>query len=437
MMSLSLDAYCTSTWMILNAINQVSDRPLTVPIFNNSILYMANDRFRMFSDGLTSILDSASVHLGRLSYKPGPPRGNPSAFYAVDAKEFGLPSKTFFLPAVDLGALDCGSEVVALGYIHLTEGVAKAIELMQASSASGAEPGPIGTWHQFRDKNGSLSERYFAAFLRYTRDLNNSPMSSFEDFCILADLAMMVDPTFLASRQFDLEPVEIGNLPMPLEYYNVFSMFEYLVDCYANNFDTMHHIRPGWQQVDANLLQEQILELIGCDLTLTQLSERARHYGLMMLSGFSGRVFLGRKLIPFLSEIVERMFEFRIDVLHGGPLVLDLLTSKDELLAFIDQTIAAFSIGPLVLSMGGFEPGRGVGVDMVALELSAHLMSRLMFGNSPCRLHTASPRRCDVKPWALCNGLALDLLDMERCFDGQLIRAFGPGGRPAGLKWIY
>ena len=442
---LALDLFRLGNYLIQRASEMSPDQSVRAPLLENVGDLLGDREFAETYFGFRRLLALSALYHGGLEAgaAQSKPLACPGLRVAEDLDAFGqkatYPVHLFDLSVVGLPRL------VTLGYMHLAEGIGKAIEEIQRSL--GNEP---GRRIDDRDSPGALQdtlppelfERYYLARYIFIEALARHGISagaSAEEFCVVAELALMADPLVMlysTTNQPDASTIESSpGYPFDL---NPFNTYLRLVEIYCSCYRLLPHLERGWDQQAANELQDALLHEAGYNTSVVELTKFLRNYasaGLVRLGPAEGFPF--EDLPSLYLSVFMGLIDWRADVLHGGPVLPHLLAGRDSLLNLVAHVMPAITVGSTILSAAGaFRPGEGVGVDMVYFQTWCSTVKRLLTGDRACPLHEERPRRCSVTPWSLCLGLRGNQdSSSPRCIQDQALMLTKATSQVSTFNW--
>ncbi len=298
---------------------------------------------------------------------------------------------------------------MSLGLIHLSEASAQAVELIQRrlENESGPKASVDNLFSSSLNKGDAAPANavpYYLANWLYTAALQAVPTAAdrgcLEEFYVIVDLAMMLDPVILEHRKGE-------------EDFTPMHAFIQLLGVYCDACTDLPRLSVGWRQADVVLLQNELLKAARIDQDMASLTERAQEFAEEAFAHCEDSSGLPPDLLGLYRTCYRKMLDVRRRACKGGAILEDFFVGQERLYDFILGVVPAFSIGDSILSPGGcFQRGWGWGVQIQNFFVLKDLLEAFLFGNKPCPLHTAQPRLCPGEEHALCRKI-------PRCYSGR------------------
>lgn len=438
---LALDLFRVGHYLVSRAV-ELSRAHLQVPLLANAAPYLADHDFAEMYLAFCRLMSLASLYRGGIRVQPNSGDDGCQLEQRSDVGAFGIAS-TYPVYVFDMRRLVPGAGLVSLGYVHLAEGFAKAVEEIHRSESG--EPGG-----RIRERGGvpddlvaarDLLDPYYLARVIFARELEMHGVTgdtSIEEFCLLCELAMMVDPFVLRYQEPDTIVSSASRLEPGFPFdSNPFNTFMVLLEVYCSNYRDLPHIELHWTTQDACAFQSALLQAAGYQETLPELTAQLRRYTSDGLQRLSPSAAVPPEDLPSLYAYNFKLQQtWRAEGLGGGPVFLPLLTRGAAFLDLVEGAVPAIVVGASILSSAGaFRPGEGVGVDMVRFQMAHRVIIQILTGNGPCHLHMRRPRQCVVPPWALCEGLqSHPTTGAAACVREEAVRTVLTGDSPL-LDW--
>jgi len=429
---------------------------LLAPILQNAAFYWSSDAFRRQHSNSIFLTRAASLYLGGIRVPPQSLQ-SPVAVshdgvssWLREEPNFDLLGHTTDYPILfaDLRSINGTPEAVSMGSKHMSESFAKAVEMIQRKLTG--EPGdtalPKGLLYSPKPEQIELAEPYFIANWLYGNMIASTPgcedRASLEEFCLINDLAMMLDPLVLRSTHSGSVSQPIPwfnnfNYPAVVTDYNPVHSFAKLLLVYADTWRELPELPGNWRQKDVTEFQQALLQAAGIDLTMAELTNRTILFADSFFHIYQDNSVVLPELMSTYHDLFTTMLTWRRDILLGGAVLEDLLTDPRKLYEFFVGSVPAFAVGSLVISpKGGYRKGEGVGVDIANLHQFRSSVDALTYGNRSCSLHLTSPRSCAVPERPLCLEIADGLETRDYCSRGLFIDGLLSSIGATSLQWI-
>ena len=349
---------------------------------------------------------------------------------------------------LNLHEINGRSRAVALGARHLREGSAKAIDMVQVRltgesgiRAINASDGPLSG--PPTPERRRLADPYFLCNWLYADLAAHTPgcgeQASLEEFVAISDLAMMMDVLTMNWKEIralseDKRSVAMANLDQvdvnPAECYIA------LLQVFIDSWQQLSRFRPNYTQKDITKFQNQLLRLSGFNISLEEIISNCESFMEDAFDVWQQHSAVPSDLLTTYSDTFKRMLSWRRDVLKGGAVIIDLLTSAEELNDFFLSVVPAFLVGNLMYS-GTLSsvPGLGIGIQMANLQQMHDVTEALISGNTSCRNHLEIPRACAVSPSQLCDSVLLEIGVEPRCARAQTLARIAESLKILEIKW--
>lgn len=437
--------------MVQTAVKASPDGVLKLPLATTHGLYGDDVAYRELEASWSQVVHTRLVHAGG-TYHHEPDPEIELAWLAEDTRITGR-EVSWEVPFFYLYPFIGVSESVALGFIHLTEGVAKTIERLQRRLTG--EPGEFSavgvrtvTHEQFIQEISSPVDPYYLALLVFVNAKQRfNPavdLPAYEEYVpVLADIAMMFDPVLTPesfTRVYGLRNDEA--LDGAINGFSPASLYMRLCRLFWEGAASLPRLDTGRRMTEVVVeLQDAFLGQIAPGLTMLSVTRECAETVERLSSHLDSHILdvENTAVRDMFRGAFTRVLAFRADALRGGAISEDLLTDRERLVGFARFLSPSFAVGSTIVS--GFEtrPGFGIGVDQANLQADRDLLDTLFFGNGPCHLAAGRrERRCPLEPVSLCTELPLTLLETSGpayCVRDQTLRLLRAMGA-TDIAWV-
>ena len=294
-------------------------------------------------------------------------------------------------------ATSLGPTVIHLGYRHLAEGTARAIEFAHERM----EP--------YLDRFVAASELpvslnpYWICYVLYLKILVGSKKRRFRhgvciEFVALADLAMMLDT-------FALGPVVGESSEWLVPFFertmtNTVGVFVELTEVLC--WSTIERLDPWASDDDVLAFQTAVLQAAcGRDATMAELTDLMAQVAASIAEHHRAGVALSQTvLIGLFEEAVGRLAQFRKEYSRGSAIMTDLLVSDKAVRDMFHHLVPSYAVGHAAVGRDN------VFGDLSELRFIEDAAWSLLCGDRVCPWHTGHRRMCREPVQPLCFGIS-------------------------------
>jgi hypothetical protein len=440
---LTIDSFATRWWLLKQAALVHKGELLAPAIINLPSPSHRNEEMKIALREYGAVLATRLYHYGGWHQNPKiVPFGEKILDKVYMFRDFHLlgrkfPGAMFFM---DLRPFGISKELTAIGALQLREGSAMAVEAIQDGFIN--EEKKRLDFHSMY--NNPIGDPYGVCNVIYTGYVHLAgceEQASLEEFIVLVDLALMGDsivvnlPKLLEMRQ-KMPAEEQGKLKSSLADidFSPGNVFFHTLNIFAERWRKLNRLESSYSQTDIVDFENALQEERGSP----RIGDIMANCECFLENNFESYIrqvpLMPKAMIRAYKEIFSKSFRYRHDILKGGALLIDLLSSKERILKIISD-MPAIMVGPQVRSRGAFRPGEGIGVDMLNIQMLHDVTEALVTGDRICPLYCASPRECGVKPNDSCLGISHIKSGSEQCSREQALHLILDTLQVKRLRW--
>ena len=290
-----------------------------------------------------------------------------------------------------------GPVVLHLGYRHLAEGAARAIEFAQERTEPHLDRFVVAS-----ELPVSLNP-YWLCYVLYLKILIQSKNRRFRhgvciEFVALADLAMMLDTFALGGVVGTSSEWLVPFFQRTMT--NTVGVFVELTEALCRS--TIDRLDPQASDNEVLAFQTAVLQAVcGGDATMAELTALMARVAVSIADSHRAGVALSQPvLLSFFEEAVGRVVNFRREYNRGSAIMTDLLVHDEAVRNMFQNLVPSYAVGH------GAVGEANIFGDLSELRFIEDAAWSLLYGDRVCPWHTGHRRMCREPIQPLCFGIS-------------------------------